>query len=111
MSNEQQEIIKMSIQTTMESKKDMWIEQVLGAADTKSQIEISENLKQRLELGWNETIFLQSRIPLKTIWLAAASLLLLITCNFTAVKYATEKKDKQETNSTTEYFSYLEQVV
>jgi hypothetical protein len=111
MSNEQQEIIKMSIQTTMESKKEMWIEQVLGAADTKSQIEISENLKQRLELGWNETIFLQSRIPLKTIWLAAASLLLLIMCNFTAVKYANEKNDKQETNSTIEYFSYLEQVV
>jgi hypothetical protein len=50
-------------------------------------------------------------MPLKTIWLAAASILILITFNFTAVKYATEKKDKQETNSTIEYFSYLEQVV
>jgi hypothetical protein len=111
MSNEQQESIKMSIQTTMESKKDMWIEQILGAADTKSQIEISENLKQRLELGWNETIFLQSKIPLKTIWLAAASLLLLITCNFTAVKNASEKYDKPENKNAADYFSYLEQVL
>jgi|DEB19_MinimDraft_2_1074335.scaffolds.fasta_scaffold151224_1 porphobilinogen deaminase len=111
MSNEQQEIIKMSIQTSMESKKQMWIKQVLDSADTKIQIEISENLKQRLERGCNETIFMHSRMPLKTIWLAAASILILITFNFTAVKYATEKKDKQETNSTIEYFSYLEQVV
>ncbi len=111
MSIEQQESIKMSIQTTMESKKEMWIEQVLDAADTKSQIEISENLKQRLELGSNETIFMQSRIPLKTIWLAAASILILVTINFTTIKYASEKNNKQETNSETEYFTYLEQVV
>ncbi len=111
MSNKQQEIIKMSIQTSMESKKEMWVEQVLDSADTKSQIEISENLKQRLERGCNETIFMHSSMPLKTIWLAAASILILITFNFTAVKYASEKYDKPENKNAADYFSYLEQVL
>ena len=40
-----------------------------------------------------------------------ASILILVTINFTTIKYASEKNNKQETNSETEYFTYLEQVV
>ena len=93
----------------METKKEFWIEQTLNSSKELKSVPISESLKKRLEAIPKSIEIFDKRIPMKAIWLAAASIALLITVNI-ATFNKTQKVENQESTVYNEYFSYLDQL-
>lgn len=93
----------------METKKEFWIEQTLNSSKELKSVPISENLRKRLEAIPKSIEIFDKRIPMKAIWLAAASIALLITVNI-ATFNKTQKSERQENTVYNEYFSYLDQL-
>ncbi len=93
----------------METKQEHWVEETLSSASLKSQVPISERLKQRLEAIPSEVTVASVVIPMRAVYLAAAGLALLITVNMLSVKEH-KKSENEKTTLYTEYFSYLEQL-
>ena len=93
----------------METKQDQWINETMKSIDSKKAVGISDRLRQRLELIPNEVNVYNVVIPMRSVYLAAASFALLITINLLAIKNNTQQH-KAETNLETEYFSYLNQL-
>ena len=93
----------------METKKKFWINETLDSSKELKSVPISENLRKRLEAIPKSIEIFDKRIPMKAIWLAAASIALLITVNI-ATFNKTQKFESQESTVYNDYFSYLNQL-
>lgn len=93
----------------METKKDNWIHATLESTEGLRSLGVSEQLKSRLKSIPSEITVFDKTIPLSAVWLAAASIALLITVNVVAVRTVKKSKTQQETTIYSDYFSYLEQ--
>lgn len=93
----------------METKQDQWINEMMKSMDSKKAVGISDRLRQRLELIPNEVSVYNAVIPMRSVYLAAASFALLITINLLAINNNTQQH-KAETTLETEYFSFLNQL-
>ena len=93
----------------METKKEFWIKETIDSSKELRSVPISENLRKRLEASPSSIDIFDKRIPMKAVWLAAASIALLITVNI-ATFNKTQKSESQESTVYNEYFSYLDQL-
>lgn len=93
----------------METKKEFWIKETIDSSNELRSVPISENLRKRLEAIPSSIDIFDKRIPMKAVWLAAASIALLITVNI-ATFNKTQKSESQESTVYNEYFSYLNQL-
>ncbi len=93
----------------METKKDNWMNATLESTEGLRPVALSEQLKSRLKNIPSEITVFEKTIPLSAVWLAAASIALLITVNVVAVSTVKKTKKQQETTIYSDYFSYLEQ--
>jgi len=93
----------------METKKDNWMNATLESTEGLRPVALSEQLKSRLKNIPSEITVFEKTIPLSAVWLAAASIALLITVNVVAVRTVKRTKKQQETTIYSDYFSYLEQ--
>jgi len=93
----------------METKKDNWMNATLESTEGIRPVALSEQLKSRLKNIPSEITVLEKTIPLSAIWLAAASIALLISVNVVAVRTIKKNKKQQETSIYSDYFSYLDQ--
>ena len=93
----------------METKKEFWIKETIDGSKELRSVPISENLRKRLEAIPSSIDIFDKRIPMKAVWLAAASIALLITVNI-ATFNKTQKSESQESTVYNEYFSYLDQL-
>jgi hypothetical protein len=93
----------------METKKEQWVNKTIDSVNTLQRQPISEELKERLFSIPKEINIHNRTIPISAVWLAAASVALLIAINVVTVKKV--RTSKQQNNTIiTEYFSYLDQV-
>lgn len=83
-------------------------EEALESIVVERRPEIPEQLKRMLMRIPDSVQFYQKTVPMKTIWLAAASLTLLITVN--ALVWMNSGEQQTATAMYTNYFSYLEQL-
>lgn len=93
----------------METKKDNWMNATLESTEGLRPVALSEQLKSRLKNIPSEITVFEKTIPLSAVWLAAASIALLITVNVVAVRTVKKTKQQQDTTIYSDYFSYLEQ--
>ncbi|MFN5148900.1 MAG: hypothetical protein ACK46O_06215 [Flavobacteriia bacterium] len=93
----------------METKKEQLVNKTMESADSLNRVPVPDALKERLFSIPNEIKVLNSTIPMRAVWLAAASVALLILMNFVTVKRVRTSEQQKDTLYT-EYFSYLEQL-
>jgi len=93
----------------METKKENWMNAILESTEGIRPVALSEQLKSRLKNIPSEITVLEKTIPLSAVWLAAASIALLISVNVMAVRTIKKNKKQQESSIYSDYFSYLEQ--
>jgi hypothetical protein len=93
----------------METKKDNWMNATLESTEGLRPVALSEQLKSRLKNIPSEITIFEKTIPLSAVWLAAASIALLITVNVVAVRTVKKTKKQPDTTIYSDYFSYLEQ--
>ena len=93
----------------METKKEFWIEQTLNSSTELKSVPLPENLIKKLESIPASMDVFNKRIPLKAVWLAAASIALLIAVNITTFN-TSQKNESKENTVYNEYFSYLNQL-
>ncbi len=93
----------------METKKDNWMNATLESTEGLRPVALSEQLKSRLKNIPSEITVFEKTIPLSAVWLAAASIALLISVNVMAVRTIKKTKKQQDTTIYSDYFSYLEQ--
>jgi len=93
----------------MEKKKEFWIEQTLNSSNELKSVPLPENLIKKLESIPASMDVFNKRIPLKAVWLAAASIALLIAVNI-ATFNTSQKIESKESTVYNEYFSYLNQL-
>ena len=93
----------------MEKKKEFWIEQTLNSSTELKSVPLPENLRKKLESIPASLDIFNKRIPIKAVWLAAASIALLITVNI-ATFNTSQKNESEESTVYNEYFSYLNQL-
>lgn len=92
----------------METKKEQLVNKTMESADSLNRVPVPDALKERLFSIPTEIKVLNSTIPMRAVWLAAASVALLILMNFVTVKRV--RTSEQKDTLYTEYFSYLEQL-
>jgi hypothetical protein len=93
----------------METKKEFWIKHIVDSSQELKSVPISESLRKRLEAIPKSIKIFDKRIPLKAVWLAAASIALLITVNIAAFN-KTQKVENEHATVYNDYFSYLNQL-
>jgi hypothetical protein len=93
----------------METKKDNWMNATMESTEGLRPVVLSEQLKSRLKNIPSEITVFEKTIPLSAVWLAAASIALLISVNVMAVRTIKKTKKQQETTIYSDYFSYIEQ--
>ena len=93
----------------MDTKKEFWIEQTLNSSNEWKSVPLPENLRKKLESIPASLDVFNKRIPMKAVWLAAASIALLITVNIAALN-TSQKNESKDSTVYDEYFSYLNQL-
>ena len=94
----------------METKKEQWIEETFNSLNELNSTPLSDRLKRRLEtIPYMNSTAGTKTIPLKAVWLAAASIAVLITLNITVFQKVSAS-DKQESSIYSDYFSYLDSI-
>lgn len=91
-------------------KKESWIEQTLSSAEGKKSQPVSASLKKRLASIPTEVQILNQTIPMRAIWLAAASLALLVMMNIFSIRQSKQKAQQADTSIYSTYFSYLDEI-
>lgn len=87
----------------METKKLRWIDETMSSADTVTRVPVSVSLRNKLEAIPTEIKVADIYIPMRTVWLAAASILILISLNIATIR----KNQKQaEVESVSTYFEF-----
>jgi len=76
-------------------ERDNWIEKVLNSTNGMTTVQPSDDLLSKIQRKINQ----QNKVSPKTVWLAAASIVVLIALNITVIK----TKSKGKTESTTAY--------
>lgn len=98
----------------METKKDSWIEQTLNSTEGLKSVRVSENLKRRLESIPSTIKIKDKTIPLSAVWLAAASVAILLMVNIATIRkvniHSNQESSQAESTIYTSYFSYLDQL-
>ncbi|WP_162128226.1 hypothetical protein [Flavobacterium phycosphaerae] len=77
-------------------EKENWIAKVLDSTNGLTPVQPDAALWSKIQLKTN----LQNKVSPKTVWLVAASILVLIALNITVIK----TKNKDKIASTTSYF-------
>ena len=90
----------------MDTKKEFWIEHTLNSSTELKSVPLPENLRKKLESIPASLDVFNNRIPMKAVWLAAASIALLITVNIAALN-TSQKNESKDRTVYNEYFSYL----
>lgn len=93
----------------MDTKKEQWIEETLNSANKLNNTPLSDQLKRRLDAIPQMNTAESNIIPLKAVWLVAASIAVLITLNITVFRKV-NNAEKQETTIYSDYFSYLDSI-
>ena len=78
-------------------ERDNWILNVLNSAEDMIKVMPSDDLLSKIQQKINK----QNNVSPKTVWLVAASIVVLVLINFTVIKTKIEKKSS---TSTTAYF-------
>lgn len=94
----------------MDTKKEIWIEQTLSSVDGIRQSVPSKKLMERLTKIPFESAVLNNTIPMKAIWLAAASILLLISVNILTIQKTKQSAKSDDSSIYNSYFSYLDEI-
>lgn len=92
----------------METQQNGIIERTMESADKKRPVPVPDSLLERLLKIPDEVTIGNKVIPMRTVWLAAASLALLIVVN--VVTYSTTREYRTASGIYTDYFSYLDQL-
>jgi hypothetical protein len=100
--------MKKNIIRNMETQQNGIIEQTMKSADKKRPVPVPDSLLERLLKIPDEVTIGSKVIPLRTVWLAAASLTLLIAVN--VVTYSATREYRTASGIYTDYFSYLDQL-
>ena len=92
--------------------KEKWIEEQLNPSRFIGSVPVNDALMQRLKTIPKLVKTNYDRVPKRTIWMAAASIAVLLCINIAS--FTSYKKAKTETTSQSEvsdpYFSYLKQL-
>lgn len=100
------------MKTEKESTKNAWIEKVLNSADHLTPLPVSSALTERLISIPNKIKTLSSELYVtrQRIWLAAASIALLIATSITVFQYKNSPNNDSGADIYDNYFSYLNQL-
>jgi hypothetical protein len=85
----------MNILRNMETKKEDWINKTMDSVDKKERVALPEGIRQRLMAIPQEVTILNTTIPMRAVWLAAASIALLIAMNIATVKTVRSSSQQQ----------------
>jgi hypothetical protein len=90
--------------------KEQWIEETLNSLDGMKQVTASEALKNRLKsIPITISPGIRVMVPKRSIWLAAASIALIIGINIAAI-YTTQQQTADAETVEADYFTYLNQL-
>lgn len=90
--------------------KEQWIEETINSLDGFRQVTASEALKQRLNsIPITISPAIRVMVPKQSIWLAAASIALIIGVNIAAIS-TTQKQTTDTETVEADYFTYLNQL-
>ncbi|ASS50310.1 MAG: hypothetical protein A3D31_12140 [Candidatus Fluviicola riflensis] len=90
--------------------KEQWIEETLNSLNGLKQVTASGALKNRLKsIPINISPGIRVMVPKRSVWLAAASIVLIIGINITAI-YATQQQTTDTETVEADYFTYLNQL-
>lgn len=92
----------------MEAQPNSNVEQTMNSADGKRSVPVPDSLLERLLNVPDEITIRNKVIPMRTVWLAAASLTLLIAVN--VVTYINVREHNTASGMYADYFSYLDQL-
>lgn len=87
-------------------EKNEWIEEVLNSANETKKLEP----RQSLLLDIEHKIYAGNTVNTKTVWFAAASIILLVSVNLRALSKADDKKIQQDAITTDNPFSSSNQL-
>ncbi|MES2800381.1 MAG: hypothetical protein V4638_10235 [Bacteroidota bacterium] len=94
----------------METNREQWIEDTMSQIDGIAQRSISSNLRNRLERIPKHIDVKELQIPLRSMMLAAACILVLITVNILSIKSAQNKQNEINETFYSSYFSHLNEI-
>lgn len=94
----------------MQTKKEQWIDKTMRSAENMQALSVSASLRKRLDAIPQKVIILDTKIPMRSVWLVAASLLLLISLNLATVQKSRKNSSNNDSTIYTEYFSYLDEI-
>jgi hypothetical protein len=90
--------------------KEQWIEETLNSLDGMKHVTASEALKNRLKsIPITISPGIRVMVPKQSIWLAAASIALIIGINIVAI-YTTQQQTADAETVEADYFTYLNQL-
>jgi len=90
--------------------KEQWIEETINSLDGMKQVTASEALKNRLKsIPITISPGIRVMVPKQSIWLAAASIALIIGINIAAI-YTTQQQTADAETVEADYFTYLNQL-
>lgn len=87
--------------------KDNWIDDVMSSGERINRVPVPASLMERLNAIPSEIKATYDRIPKRTLWLAAASIGLLIALNlFSALSSSADEKSNAQSEFADTYFSH-----
>jgi hypothetical protein len=90
--------------------KEQWIKETINCIDGYRQVTASDALKNRLKsIPITISPGIRVMVPKQSIWLAAASIALIIGINIAAI-YATQQQTTATESVDADYFTYLNQL-
>ena len=94
----------------MQAKNEQRVNETMESLNRLQLVEVPDRLKRRLADIPKEIIILEQRVPMKAIWMAAASLFLLIAMNIGSVRHYKNAQQQNDSSIYSEYFSYLDEL-
>lgn len=76
----------------MKTEKEIWIEEVMNSADTMQRVEASAHLFAGVRSRLNGKVVQLEQVSTRTVWLAAASIALLLALNISALSFSSSPK-------------------
>lgn len=90
--------------------KEQWIEETINSLNGYKQVAASDALKNRLKsIPITISPGIRVMVPKQSIWLAAASIALIIGINIAAI-YSTQQQTTAAESVDADYFTYLNQL-
>lgn len=92
----------------MDTQKEQWIEETMNSLDGLRFTRASEALRERLLVLAEEVKTIRPLVTRRTLWMTAASVVLIIMVNISTVISA-QRKSLQSEELDSSYFSYMNQ--